>query len=143
MKYDITQPPRRAQKTTSAYPAIRKATEPPEALPNHMKRPGRGKWYLGCATGALIIVGILFTFSKLVIPWYTGVLNRWEYGAANVYYLRADIGRGVVSDIYTIPTQGNVIVLIVSGSKAPEMYPTRMQGSTGNTLVIATIADMN
>ena len=141
MKFDITQPPRRAQRVTNAYPTIRKTTEPP-ALPTHT-RPQRGKWYLGCATGALIIVGILFTFSKLVIPFYQHTMNHWSYGDALVYHVRADLGRGSASDVYTMSESNNIIVVIVTNAQV-ETHTLKMStGDTGSMLILVSLADVN
>ena len=141
MKYDITQPPRRAQRTTSAYPAVRKATEPPGELPH--ARPQRGRWYLGCAVGMLIIVGILFTFSKLVIPFYQHTMNHWSYGDALVYHVRADLGRGSASDVYTMSESNNIIVVIVTNAQV-ETHTLKMStGDTGSMLILVSLADVN
>jgi len=50
-----------------------------------MKQLGRGRWLMGCAVVTLIIVGAIFTFSRVVILWYTSVLDHWTYGDALVY----------------------------------------------------------
>ncbi len=137
--FDPTQVPRRAMKVTTAYPAKR-AAETSEALPTHT-RPQRGRWYMGCAVGMGIIAVFLFIMFRVIMPFYQDVTRHWTYGDTLVFHTRASLGRGAMSDIYTIPTQGSVVVLVVSSNKE-ETYLMRMQ-STGNTLVIASVMDMN
>jgi hypothetical protein len=128
-------------KVTTGVPAIRRATQPQEELPRHTRQQGRGRWLMGCIVGMGIIAVFLFIMFRVIMPFYQDIAHHWQYGEAQVYHMRADIGRGVPSDIYTMSTQGSVVVVIVSKDRT-EMYPMRMQ-STGNSLVIITAMDMN
>jgi len=93
----------------------------------------------------IVLVGLLF-WSWIVVPWWAGVSDQWQYGNARISRFTADVGHGGTSTFIAFDLDGSVMIIEMPGGNIAEakLYRTaNLIGADADhrivTLSIATV----
>lgn len=89
------------------------------AYDNHVTEPvtrhrASGKPFFLMAVGVLTVFGVLLFWQQVVMPWWTGLQNQWNYGSARITQLDADVGHGGLSHFIAQYSKGEIVVIELS-----------------------------
>ena len=110
LKQQLTQEPikRRASLTQPTYVTDRPTrsldTEP-------LRTPNRPHFLTFVGIGMLCFLSLYILWNMLVIPWWQGVEDQWQYGQGRITRFEADVGHGGVSTFIAFVMSRQVIII--------------------------------
>jgi hypothetical protein len=66
-------------------------------------------------TGMLCFLALYVLWSALVIPWWQGIEDQWQYGQSRITRLDADVGHGGTSTFFAFVLNEQVIIIEAPG----------------------------
>ena len=150
MREQIAQQTRSSQaipRRASAYTAGRSIPEPTtqEHIFVEQKRTRSLVPYFLLGAG-IVLVGLIF-WSWIVVPWWAGVSDQWQYGNARISRFTADVGHGGTSTFIAFDLDGSVIIIEMPGGSINDAKLYRTGNLIGtdadHRIVTVSIADVD
>jgi hypothetical protein len=91
--------------------------------------------------GMLAFLGIWIFVQAVLIPWFQGIINQWQYGNAKVSETDINVGHGGMSHFYAFEKDGVITILEIVGKKS-QVYQETVEAS-GNRVVTLTAQDVS
>lgn len=146
-EYAAYYPPRPKRRTTAGYDVTHYDAPTQENPPRVVVKPGRHRHmpirgYL--ILGMSLMVCLYVFFSVIVIPWWTGIQNHWEFGDRLISETTGDVGHGGISMFISFEGTGSQIIVIeIVGGKFHVYNGPVIQGSDKRLVVTVELADVN
>lgn len=113
-----------------------------EPMAQHTRRrQGRPLFFM--AVGVLIIVGSFAFWQQVVMPWWTGVQDQWNYGSAHITQLDADVGHGGMSHFIAEYHNGTIVIIELSYNNPNDYHIYTLNGmvsSVAKPVVLLSVA---
>jgi hypothetical protein len=143
--FDLTKTPRRASRYYQSYDKnqrnqTRDIVVTTENLPVPEERPRTRKrvhWLLPVGVGMLVMLCLYAFFVEAVIPRYTALLDRWNYGVSHTSHVHTSVYAGKSSDIYAFSVQDITVVTVITNSKV-QVYEVALQAD----VVLISVSDI-
>jgi hypothetical protein len=83
-------------------------------------------------TGMLCFLVLYVLWNALVIPWWQGIEDQWQYGTARITRLDADVGHGGTSTFFAFVLNEQVIIIEAPNQNMEHAKYYRTGTLTGN-----------
>jgi hypothetical protein len=103
-----------------------------------IKRPRNTRVWAIFITAALGTLAFLILWTSVVIPWWRGVQDQWQYGSACITHFDADVGHGGESHFIAEFYKGAIVVIEIpfANTNNTRSYVVAGLSSNGTTPVI-------
>lgn len=107
-------------------------TEEPTARPEP-PRVRHVRWFPVIA-GAILFLGGYICWITIVMPWWAGIQDQWNYGSTRITQLDANVGHGGESHFIAEYNHGSIVVIELSYSNPGNTHIYTLSGMASSTI---------
>lgn len=112
-----------------------------------IKRPSRRRAWAFLIVSGVITLSIVVVWSAVVIPWWTGVQNQWQYGSSRITQMDANVGHGGECHFIAEYYKGAIVVIEIPYTNTTNTHTYTIQGIVGDgnmpVVLLSTVKNTN
>lgn len=110
-----------------------------------IKRPRHGRLWAILITTMIITLSIIVGWNAVVIPWWAGVQDQWQYGNSRITQMDANVGHGGECHFIAEHYKGAIVVIEIPFSNVSATHTYTIPGIAGDgstpVILLSTIKD--
>lgn len=103
-----------------------------------IKRPRKFRVWAILITTLIIGLSIIVTWTSVVVPWWTGVQDQWQYGSSRITQIDANVGHGGECHFIAQYYKGAIVVIEIPYANTTNTHTYTIPGidTDGTTPVV-------
>ncbi len=108
-------------------------------------KPPKRRWWLKPAAAVMVVISMYVCWTMLVVPWWGGVQDHWNYGNARLTQFDANVGHSGLSHFIAEYQKGAIVVIELSYDDPNNSHVYTLPGmATGDeqpVILLSTVRD--
>jgi hypothetical protein len=98
-----------------------------------IRRPRNIRPWAILITTMIIVLSIIITWNAVVVPWWQGVQDQWQYGSSRITQIDANVGHGGECHFIAQYYKGAIVVIEIPFSSVNNTHTYTIPGIAGNS----------